>query len=581
MDNLILLFVSGQAVIIAPLIASALLFLLALATPKKQQGKLAWVGATAVFLTGIATFFAEPVSNSFFLFDPLSKVFTFILAVIAPLVIVYSAKYIEVKEQKRYFSIIYFFIFSMFLLVMANNLILFFIAWELVSIASFMLISFEYRERKAVFAANKCFALTQLGGLLVLAGVALLSSGNMFSISSLVAISGSIPVSIALPAALLIAVGALSKSSIYPFNWLADAMKAPTPVSALLHSATMVNAGMFILFKFSPLFSRFSEVSMLIIALAFLSMIYAGVSALVERDFKRVLAFSTILNLGYVAATLMLFTPEATAAALFHLVNHAFFKAGLFLAAGIIILKSGDHLLDDLGGAAMMMGKSKYALLFLIFAASSLPITNTFLSKWAVYSIWLQKMPLALPIIAAGTMIPLVYYSKIINVLFYPKNFKKKKLSKSLTVPLAIITGFCLLFGVSLVGYNLLVAPVVPVQLAFPFDVTLVLLFASLLLGFALSAVKKTRIDSTGPFTGGEKLQPAAQTMFFFGKDKQFIKKISGFIDIDRVYWILMKFFYYAFRAVNWLEGLFEEKTGAAIAGTIAVVFVIFFTGVF
>lgn len=330
--------------------------LLALIVKEERIKYLIYLASAAILALGVWNLMQPDFSDGIFFFDGLSRLFVFVLSIVSSMALIYSTEYVK-SGQGRFYFLMLFFISAMYGFVTANHVLLFFICWEVISICSFLLISFDYKNERAVKAGNKCFLLTQIGGFLVLAALIFLSKNLNFSISAILSHVSTLSPTIVFISSVLLVFGALSKSSIFPFNWLADAMEAPIPVSALLHSATMVNAGVFILIRFLPVISEFKEIGYMIMLFAFVSLFYATFSALVEDNIKRILAFSTITNLSFIFATLALFSATATSAATYHLLNHAFFKSALFLSIGIIIYRVGKMDLKHMEGLANYMGR--------------------------------------------------------------------------------------------------------------------------------------------------------------------------------------------------------------------------------
>ncbi|RLJ08519.1 MAG: hypothetical protein DRP12_00355 [Candidatus Aenigmatarchaeota archaeon] len=458
------------------------------------------VGLSCIFMLSVLfPLLSLDFSSEYFIFDPLSRLYIFLLFSISPWILLYSLKYIE-TNQNRFFSIIFIFIASMYGFVISNNIIFFFILWKLISVCSFLLISFDYRDPEAVRAGKKCFILTQVGEIFVLIALIFLAieSGTMVITQIL---RSALPFWSLFWPALFLMLGALAKSSIFPFSWLPDAMKAPSPVSALLHSATMVNAGLYVLFRFLPIIGFFWLFPFIIVILSFFTLLCACLNALGETNIKRILAYSTQANLAIIFATLCLMTADAEAAGFFHLLNHAYFKAGLFLFIGIIIHKSRKLHLQHLRGSARHLGKMKYGLLFLILAACSLPPSNGFLSKWAIYTEWLHVQPLGLILLVFSSILTIAYYGRMVSVLFQEE--RAEGLEKTYTFSLSPFVILCLLFGVTTLGYTFFVKPIVHPVLALHSDLSLLLVLLSL---FGLLLIFRSKVDPTGPFTGGEEL---------------------------------------------------------------------------
>ena len=255
------------------------------------------------------------------------------------LIVAYSNAYMAGDdEERRYFAYMSFFVFSMLMLVEGGNLLMLLIGWGLVGLASYLLIGFHHERRSAVEAAKKAFVINALGDAIMALGFFLL----IFHVGSLdygvvfdAAESGELSDTVVTLVALGLLGGAVAKSAQIPFHtWLPDAMEGPTPVSALIHAATMVTAGVYLICRTHPVFEAAPEVQHLAAILGLVTLLVAGVVALVQWDIKRVIAYSTMSQIGY------MFVGAGVGAygfAMFHLFTHAFFKALLFLAAGIVI----------------------------------------------------------------------------------------------------------------------------------------------------------------------------------------------------------------------------------------------------
>ncbi|RMH57519.1 MAG: NADH-quinone oxidoreductase subunit L [Candidatus Hydrogenedentota bacterium] len=257
-------------------------------------------------------------------------------------------------RYSRFFSYISFFTFAMLGLVASDNLLFFFICWELMGLCSYLLIGFYFEERTACLAAIKAFLTTRVGDVLFFIGIAALygATGSLrFEEIARAATGGLIGQKALLFASLCILAGTIGKSAQFPLHgWLPDAMEGPSPVSALIHAATMVAAGIFLIARTAPFFP--SAAMYAVIGVGSFTAFFAATMALVNRDFKKILAFSTISQLGYMLAGIGL---GATAAGLHHLLSHAFFKALLFLGSGAVLHAVHTRNVDEMGGLAEKM----------------------------------------------------------------------------------------------------------------------------------------------------------------------------------------------------------------------------------
>ena len=318
--------------------------------------------------------------------DALSLVMSVMVTGVSFLIHLYSVWYMrDDPSYARYFSLLNLFVFSMLLLVTASNLPLMFVGWEGVGFCSYALIGFWYEDPANADAGRKAFIVTRLGD--VAFGVALVwlfyfaGSTEITAINELAA--ASMPARTAFIISILLLIGAAGKSAQLPLTvWLPDAMAGPTPVSALIHAATMVTAGAYLLMRMFPII-RLSEPAMMVIAgLGAVTAFYAATAALYQRDIKRVLAYSTISQIGYMVVAV---GAGSLSASLFHLVVHAFFKSLLFMAAGCVIqAMHEEHDIFKMGGLARKM-----PLVFVCFLAGALalaaaPGTGGFFSKDAI-----------------------------------------------------------------------------------------------------------------------------------------------------------------------------------------------------
>ncbi len=292
--------------------------------------------------------------------DPLAATMALVVTGVGLLIHVYSLGYMKGDPRyARYFAYLNLFVTSMLILVLGDNLVFLFAGWELVGLCSYLLIGFWFERPKAATAAKKAFITTRIGDTGFLIGLFLLfAAAGSLDIPTInrAAMEGQIAGATATAAALLLFAGAVGKSAQIPlYVWLPDAMEGPTPVSALIHAATMVTAGVYLILRMNPLFDpALVPVAAAVVAtIGAATALYAAILAMAEDDIKRVLAYSTVSQLGFMflAAGIGAYT-----AALFHLVTHAFFKALLFLAAGSVMHGlAGESALDRMGGLRKAM----------------------------------------------------------------------------------------------------------------------------------------------------------------------------------------------------------------------------------
>ncbi len=317
--------------------------------------------------------------------DGMAWMFASLVTFIGTLVVMYARYYMSPADPvPRFFAFLMSFMGSMLGMVLSGNLIQLVLFWELTSLSSFMLIAYWYHLADARRGARMASMVTAAGGLCLFAGVILLGQVvGSYDLDQVMASSRQIHASSWYPAiVILIGLGALTKSAQFPFHfWLPHAMFAPTPVSAYLHSATMVKAGVFLLARLWPVLSG-TDLWFAIFGIAGLcSLLLGGLAAIFQRDIKGVLAYSTISHLGLITLLLSMNSPLALVAAVFHMINHATFKASLFMAAGIVDHETGTRDLRRLSGLATAMPIT--ATLAVVAAASmaGVPLLNGFISK--------------------------------------------------------------------------------------------------------------------------------------------------------------------------------------------------------
>ena len=332
--------------------------------------------------------------------DPLSAVMLMVITGVGFLIHVYSVGYMaHDRSVARFFSYMNLFIFSMLVLVLAADLLILVIGWALVALSSYLLIGFWYERPSAVIAARKAFVTQVIGDVaLVIAAFMIVLKVGTLSMPGIFAAADSFTSGGALITGIcvLLAIGAFAKSAQFPLHtWLPDAMEGPTPVSALIHAATMVTAGVYLIARFHPLFDRAPVAQGIVACVGIGTALMAGVIALSQVDIKRVIAYSTMSQIG-----LMIFAVGigAYSAAMFHLATHAVFKALLFMAAGNVI-----HALHDeqdirlMGGLASRMRRTELCFLSGTFALAGIPFFAGFFSKEGLLGFGLTNGPGAFP----------------------------------------------------------------------------------------------------------------------------------------------------------------------------------------
>ncbi len=394
------------------------------------------------------------------LVDKLSVVMLGLVTFIALLVQVYSIGYMRGEPRVGwYFAAHALFAAAMLALVLADNLLFLYIAWELVGLGSYLLIGFWWEKRSAAQAAKKAFITTRIGDVGLLIGIILLfRATGTFDLSTIfhVAASGGVGDATLNASAALIFLGAMGKSAQFPFHvWLPDAMEGPTPVSALIHAATMVTAGVFLVARMLPLFELAPDVMLAVAVVGLVTFVFAGTLAMVMTDIKRVLAYSTISHLGLMMLSL---GAGALAATLFHLVAHGVSKALLFLGAGSVMHGTGGETdARKMGGLRLRMPIT--AITFLVGAAglAGLPPLAGFFSKDEVLAgVWNDLNPAFLVVALFGVFLSALYMARVTLLVFFgPPNPERENAHESppvMWVPLAILA--LLAAGVGFLAFN-------------------------------------------------------------------------------------------------------------------------------
>jgi NADH-quinone oxidoreductase subunit L len=316
------------------------------------------------------------------LLDTLSSVMMLIVSGVGGLIVWYSMGYMAGDdEERRYFAYMSLFVFAMLLLVQAGNFLLLLVGWGLVGLASYLLIGFWHQRPEAVAAAKKAFVVNAIGDATLALGLVLLiwQTGTL-EYAGVFGQVDSLSTTMVNLIALGLLGGAVAKSAQIPLHtWLPDAMEGPTPVSALIHAATMVTAGVYLLVRASPIFEAAPDVQHLASLLGAATLLAAGLIALVQWDIKRVIAYSTMSQIGYM---FMAAGIGAYGYAIFHLMTHAFFKALLFMSAGLVIHHlDGEQDIRKMGGLRRAMPRTHLAFLVGALSLAGIPIFSGFWSK--------------------------------------------------------------------------------------------------------------------------------------------------------------------------------------------------------
>ncbi len=400
-----------------------------------------------------------------FAVDALTAVLLIVVTTVGMLVHVYSVGYMAHDPGRwRFFAYLNLFMFSMLLLVLADNFLLLFAAWELVGLSSYLLIGFWYRRRSAALAAKKAFIVNRVGDFGFALGIAAiwttvgtLNFGEVFELLPEQLHSGAIEPWMMTGIALLLFAGAMGKSAQFPLHvWLPDAMEGPTPVSALIHAATMVNAGVYFVARANPIFAEAPGAMVTIAAIGIFTAILAASIAFTQRDIKRVLAYSTLSQLGYMFAGLGV---GAFSAAIFHLVTHGFFKGLLFLGSGSVIHAVHEEQdMNRMGGLWRKIPITHWTMLIGSIAIAGIPPLAGFWSKDEILGasfkngfVWVWVIGVVVAVMTG------LYMFRLMGKTFYGESHvdpevapKVHESPRSMTLPLILLAVPSVLLGLAI-----------------------------------------------------------------------------------------------------------------------------------
>jgi multicomponent K+:H+ antiporter subunit A len=404
--------------------------------------------------------------------DGLGMIFALLILIIGLLVILYARYYLAEEDSLgRLYALLQLFMVAMLGIVLSDNLLLLVVFWELTSLVSFLLIGYWSHRSDARKGARMALAITGAGGLALMAGAILLGQTvGSYSLQVILASAEEIQSHPWFPLVLiLILIGAFTKSAQFPFYfWLPHAMAAPTPVSAYLHSATMVKAGVFLLARLYPALSGSDLWFYLVTFIGLATLVFGAYNALFKHDLKGLLAYSTISHLGLITMLFGFSSDLATVAALFHIINHATFKASLFMAAGIIDHETGTRDMRRLFGLWKFMPVTATVAMVSASAMAGVPLLNGFLSKEMFFSETLRLAQIGnfsyfIPLVATLAGIFAVAYSfRFVHNVFFdgpPKDlpiYPPHEAPLYMILPMALLGLLCLLVGTM---PNFLVAP--------------------------------------------------------------------------------------------------------------------------
>jgi NADH-quinone oxidoreductase subunit L len=385
--------------------------------------------------------------------DPLAVMMAFVAGCIGALVVLYSVKYMEGSPGlSRYYALVLLFIGSMVALVFTDSLIVLYFFWEIIGLCSYALIGFNTTDQKAAKAGIKAFVTTRVGDIGLLIGILALFAGardigasvtEAFSIQWLIAHAAELPTATLGGAGLGFILGAMGKSAQVPLHvWLPDAMEAPTTVSALIHAATLVNSGVYLMLRTMPLFEPLEGWTTMVMVMGAITAILAATMAVVEPDLKRLLAYSTVSQLGF-----MMFAAglgfEGFSAASFHLFSHAIFKALLFLGAGAVIHAAGTRNMYQMGGLSKEMKLTYVAMLVGALSLAGLIGLSGFWSKDMIFAAaWEGEQYLPLAVMVATAVLTVLYSFRMLNLVFWGESRRDRMAHDApmaMTAPLLIL----------------------------------------------------------------------------------------------------------------------------------------------
>ncbi len=378
-----------------------------------------------------------------FLIDRLTAMMMAVVTFVSLMVHIYTIGYMADDDgYQRFFSYIALFTFSMLMLVMANNFLQLFFGWEAVGLVSYLLIGFYFKKETAIFANMKAFLVNRVGDFGFLLGIAAIAMyfgsldyKEVFATAPQLAdtsitIWGDSAWSLMTVICILLFIGAMGKSAQVPLHvWLPDSMEGPTPISALIHAATMVTAGIFMVARMSPLYELSETALTFVLVIGATTAFFMGLIGIVQNDIKRVVAYSTLSQLGYMIAAL---GASAYAAGLFHLMTHAFFKALLFLGAGsVIIAMHHEQDIRKMGGMAKYMPITRWTMLLGSLALIGFPGFSGFFSKdaiiEAVHNSQIAGAAYANVLLVAGVFVTALYSFRMYFLVFHgegPRHFE-------------------------------------------------------------------------------------------------------------------------------------------------------------
>ena len=407
------MYLSSAALHIAVILGPFLAMPLAVWLGRRQFGSLLLAGVPAA-LTGYFTYLFWVVTRDgpfgvtapwapalnlslSFRFDGLGLLFAVLITAVGTLIVIYGRRYLESHPDAGRFHVALFaFMGSMLGLVLSDNVILLFVFWELTGFSSFLLIGFDHGRPAARRAATQALIVTGGGGLALLAaGILVVTASGTPLLSDLLRSGGLVGHPLHAGMVVLVLIAAFTKSAQFPFHfWLPNAMQAPTPVSAYLHSATMVKAGVYLVARMTPILGGAPIWTVTITVIATVTMVFGAIRALLETDLKRVLAYSTISALGILMLLFGIGSPQAVTAGLVYLLAHACYKGALFLVAGAVEHETGTRDVASLGGLGRMMPGTAVGAILAAGSMAGIPLFYGFIAKEQFYeSLRMSALP--------------------------------------------------------------------------------------------------------------------------------------------------------------------------------------------
>ena len=496
--------------------------------------------------------------------DGLSLVFVLMATGIGTAILLYCVRYMagEREGTTRFYALMLTFMAGLVSLVCSADLLLAYLSWEVIGLCSYFLVGFWYQDPAASDGARKVLVMTHLPGYALLAAILVLydRTGTFLWTDPAIrqAFTGGL--------FLLMLVAAMAKSVIFPLHtWIPEAMNAPTPVSALLHSACYVKAGIYLVARMYSLAAWPNAWNTAVVALGCVTMLVGALFALIQVDLKRLLAFSTISQLGYILTALGLGTGLGIAAGVFYCVSHGLFKGTLFLCAGVVQHATGTRDLRRLGGLAAPLPNTTRVWLVASAAIIGVPLTNGFVAKWLLFTAALDAGQMLVVLIAwLVSVFSSVYILKATVSVFcgeLPASLRDRQIEEaapSMQVGMGILAVLCVLFGIApqlLVDW--VVAPAVrslgflwagqvswlgvPTGPAGLYGVAAAsMALVALLAGLgAYSLARRPRVDPVGVFTGGDPLLPAdgvVDAADFIGTVEETFRPAYRVTDPDPIY---------------------------------------------